>query len=303
MTVDIPGVRARRPHSTTPGRATILKVRRAPTLFLILALALYSLLASSGHAQESTPKLRGKLTVSGAATLFPLVNDIALRYEHLYPGVRIDVRSVGSGNGVADVRSGAADIGMLSRALLNNERDLFSYPVARDGVAVVVHRDNPVKGITTQQLSALLTGQLTNWKTLTGRDAPVNVAWRRGHGSFELMLERLNLRREQIVGHVLTGPTEDGIKFAAADTNGLTLASVGESERSMRSGVPIKLLAYNGVPASIRTIQAHDYALSRPLTLITRQLPQGLQKQFIDYALSKDVIDLQVKHGFVPYQE
>src|SRR2546423_5502373 len=143
LTVDIPGVRARRPHSTTPGRATILKVRRAPTLFLILALALYSLLASSGHAQESTPKLRGKLTVSGAATLFPLVNDIALRYEHLYPGVRIDVRSVGSGNGVADVRSGAADIGMLSRALLGNERDLFSYPVARGGVAVVVHRDNP----------------------------------------------------------------------------------------------------------------------------------------------------------------
>jgi phosphate transport system substrate-binding protein len=231
------------------------------------------------------------------------VDDIARRYERLHPGVTIDVYSAGSGKGLADVRAGAVDIGMLSRALLNNERDLFAYPIARDGVAVIVHRDNPLKGVTTRQLNALLTGQLANWKPLTGRDAPVNVAWRRGHGSFELMLERLNLRREQIVGHVLTGPTEDGIKFTAADTNGLTLASVGESERSMRSGVPIKLLAYNGVPASSRSIQDHDYPLSRPLTLITRQLPQGLQKQFIDYALSKDVIDLQVKHGFVPYQE
>ncbi|HEY0337403.1 MAG TPA: hypothetical protein VGC70_08700, partial [Burkholderiales bacterium] len=76
-----------------------------------------------------------------------------------------------------------------------------------------------------------------------------------------------------------------------------------ESERSIRSGLSIKLVAYNGVPASSRSIQNHDYALSRPLTLITRQLPQGLQKHFIDYALSHDVIDLQVKFGFVPYQE
>lgn len=281
----------------------MLKLRRAPTLFLMIALGLFSLLASSGHAQKSTPKLHGKLSVSGATTLFPLVNDIARRYEGLHPGVTIDVRSAGSGKGLADVRTGAVDIGMLSRALLNNERDLFAYPIARDGVAVIVHRDNPLKGVTTQQLNALLTGQLTNWKTLTGRDVPVNLAWRRGHGSFELMLERLNLKREQIVGHVLTGPTEDGIKFAAANTNGITLASVGKSERSMQSGVPIKLLAYNGVPASSRSIQNHGYALSRPLTLITRQLPQGLQKQFIDYALSQDVIDLQVKYGFVPYQE
>jgi phosphate transport system substrate-binding protein len=282
----------------------ILTVRRAPTLLLMVALGVFSLVATSGHAQQSTPKpLRGKLTVSGAATLFPLMNDIARRYESLHAGVTIDVRSAGSGKGLADVRAGAVDIGMMSRALLNDEGDLFAYPIARDGVAVIVHRDNPVKGVTRQQLSALLTGQITNWKTLTGQHAPVNVAWRRGHGSFELMLERLNLKREQIVGQVLTGPTEDGIKFAAANKNGLTLASVGESERSMRSGVPIKLLAYNGVPASSRTIQNHGYALSRPLTLITRQLPQGLQKQFIDYALSQDVIDLQVKYGFVPYQE
>jgi phosphate transport system substrate-binding protein len=281
-----------------------LTVRPASPLFLLIALAVLSLVATSGHAQQATPKLlRGKLTVSGAATLFPLVNDIARRYEGLHAGVTIEVRSAGSGKGVADVRAGAADIGMLSRALLNDERDLFAYPIARDGVAVIVHRDNPVKGVTRQQLSALLTGQITNWKTLTGRDAPVNVAWRRGHGSFELMLERLNLKREQIVGQVLTGPTEDGLKFAAANTNGLTLASVGESERSIRSGLPIKLVAYNGVPASSRSIQNHDYALSRPLTLITRQLPQGLQKHFIDYALSHDVIDLQVKFGFVPYQE
>ena len=76
-----------------------------------------------------------------------------------------------------------------------------------------------------------------------------------------------------------------------------------EAERSAQAGVGIKLLAYNGSTASSRTIQNHNYMLSRPMTLVTHYLPQGLQKQFIDYALSSDVVDLQVKYGFVPYQE
>ena len=271
---------------------------------LIFVLALFVSATLEAHPPAANPlPLKGKLTVSGAATLSPLISDIAKRFEKLNPGAKVEVKAVGSGAGLADLRAGTADIAMLSRALLNTERDLFAFPIARDGVAFIVHRDNPVRNVDTRELTALLTGQLVNWKTLGGRDAPVNLAWRNGHGSVQFILDRLNLKREQIAAHTVTTGVVDEIQVIGDDRNAITLASVAHAERGVQAGVPIRLLAYNGIAASSRTIESHNYMLSRPLTRVTRRVPNGLQSQFIEYALSAHVVDLQLKHGFVPYQK
>ena len=52
-----------------------------------------------------------------------------------------------------------------------------------------------------------------------------------------------------------------------------------------------------------QAIRDHTYLLSRPLSLITRSAPTGLQKRLIDYAASRAAIDLHEKHGFVPYND
>ncbi len=293
--------------NTTAARAALFfaaaaAVRRLTSALRIVALMMLSIAALDVSAQASrSPAAAHKLTVSGASTLSPLVSEIARRFERLHPTVSVEVRSVGSAKGMAELRAGATDIAMLSRQLLKNERDLFSFPVARDGIAVVVHRDNPVKGIETAQLRSLVLGQTVNWKALGGRDAPIRLAWRKGHGSFELMLERLSLRHDQVGTHMITVPPAQALDYVVSESNAVTLVSVGVAERSVQSGAPIKLLAYDGVAASSRNIQNHDYGLSRPLVLVTDSLPQGVEKQFIDYALSGAVVDLQRKHGFVPY--
>jgi phosphate transport system substrate-binding protein len=273
-------------------------------MLLRICVLLLCLIAAPAQAQSGNSKpVQGKLTLSGAFLLQPLMADIGRRFESLHPGVKIDVRSGGTPKGVVDLRSGAADIGMVSRALLENERDLFAFHIARDGLAVVLHRDNPIKNMDAAQVRNLLTGRAANWKELGGRDAPVELAWRsKGQGSVEFVFEHFKLKREQIGPHANVFENADAIKFVSAHPNGVTLTSVGDAERSVQAGVPIKLLAFNGVAASNRNIQNRSYALSRPLTLITRRVPEGLQKQFIEYALSDDVVDLQVKHGFVAYQ-
>jgi phosphate transport system substrate-binding protein len=273
-------------------------------LLRICVLLLCLIAPAPAQAQSGNSKpVQGKLTLSGAFLLQPLMADIGRRFESLHPGVKIDVGSGGSPKGVTDLRSGAADIGMVSRALLDNERDLFAFHIARDGLALVAHRDNPVKNMDADQVRGLLTGRAANWKELGGRDAPVELAWRsKGQGSVEFLFEHFKLKREQIGRHTDVFENADAIKFVSVHPNAVTLTSVGDAERSVQAGVPIKLLAFNGVPASNRNIQNRSYALSRPLTLITRRLPAGLQKQFIEYALSDDVVDLQVKHGFVAYQ-
>jgi len=280
------------------------QARKTGHSFVLLALLVLLLCALDTQAQTSRRNAHRELTVNGTSVLEPLVSDIARRFERSHTGVRITVQPGGSAQALAAIRGGTADIAMLPRSLRDAERELFAFPLARDGVAVIVNRDNPVRHISMHQLKDVLTGRVTNWKVLGGRDAPVHVAWRsKGQGSVEFILEHLTLKHEQIGPHITIGSNNDAIRFAAADANGIALASLGIGERSARNGTPIKLISYNGTPAATDAIENHTYSLARPLTLVTRRLPEGLQKQFIDFALSKDVIDTEVKHGFVPYQE
>ncbi|MGZ5161578.1 MAG: substrate-binding domain-containing protein [Burkholderiales bacterium] len=266
--------------------------------------ALAVLFSVTAHAQQPSSSVsQRKLVIVGAALFMPLMTDIGRRFEALYPGVRIELRLTGVAEGLSIVRAGAADIAMLQRSLQNEERILFGHPIARDGVAVLVNRDNPVKNVSSRELAGILTGRISNWKTLGGRDAPVKLAWRTGEGSTYFLLEYLKLKREQVGPNIVVSDNDDAIRFTASDPNAVSFASVASSERSAKAGTAIKLLTFDGLPAASRTIQNHAYPLSRPLLLVTRTLPEGLQKQFIDYSGSPQVLDLQLKYGFVPYQE
>jgi phosphate transport system substrate-binding protein len=244
------------------------------------------------------------LVVTGSSTVYPLMTDIVRRFKRLNPGVSIDVRSGGSAKGIADLRGGVSDIAMVSRQLADHERDLFAFPLCRDGAAIVVHRSNPLTGLSSQQLSELLTGHLTDWKQLGAHPGAIKVAWRtEGQAIPELIQQQLRLRPEEIRSHTTFFENADAIGFVANDRNAVTAVALGVAERSVKSGVAIKLLAYQGVPASTRAIRDRTYSLSRPLILVTRSTPTALQKRLVDYAASGAVTDLHEKHGFVPYKE
>lgn len=67
----------------------------------------------NGSDVSSTPPL----VITGSSTVAPLAAEIAKRFESLHPGTRIDVQTGGSSRGIADARSGVADIGLVSRSL------------------------------------------------------------------------------------------------------------------------------------------------------------------------------------------
>ena len=79
-----------------------------------------------------------------ADALYHLLGDWMRGTELVHPGVRIDVQTGGSSRGIADARAGVADLGMISRVLREEEQDLQAFAVARDGVCLIVHADNPV---------------------------------------------------------------------------------------------------------------------------------------------------------------
>jgi len=256
-------------------------------------------LAGAQSSNEARP-----LVLTGSSTIYPLMLEIGRRFERLNPGVNIEVTSGGSGKGIADLRGGISDIAMVSRQLADNERDLFAFALCRDGAAIVVHRGNPLKGLSSRQLADVLTGKITDWKQLGVRPGPLKLAWRKeGQAIPELVMTHLKLKPEQIRSQATIFENEDAIAFVAKDRNAITLVALGVAEQSVKSGAAVKLLAYGGIPASTRSVRDHTYLLSRPLSLVTRTPPTGLQKRLIDYASSAAVTDLMEKHGFVPYQD
>ena len=269
------------------------------TLALVFACLCFATNQTAAQTTAAKP-----IVVSGSSTVFPLMTDIARRFEALNPGTAVEVRSGGTGKGLTELRSDQADIAMASRPLLENEKDLFAFTLCRDGAAIVVHRTNPIRALDRRQLSNILTGTVTDWKQLGGHPGAIRLAWRsEGQAIPELLLQQLKLKPEQIRSTAIYFENADAVKFAASDRNAITVAALGVAERGLKRGMPVKLLAYEGVQASTRAVRDRTYALSRPLLLVTRSVPEGSVKRLIDYAVSPAVIDLHEKHGFVPYQD
>ncbi|WP_179137909.1 substrate-binding domain-containing protein [Candidatus Entotheonella palauensis] len=115
--------------------------------WLVLMIALMFWSCSRSETEE------GKLELTGSSTVAPLASDIAKRFESLHPNIRVNVQTGGSSRGIADARVGLADIGMVSRGLKDEEKDLNGYAIAADGIGMIVHHSNRLTSLTYQQVT------------------------------------------------------------------------------------------------------------------------------------------------------
>jgi phosphate transport system substrate-binding protein len=267
----------------------------------LLFLALYWVAALQPLPASAADQLTGKLVISGSSTIAPVVSEIGKRFESLHPGVRVDVQTGGSSRGVADIRQGLADIGMVSRAMNDEENDLHAFSVARDGVGIILHKDNPVQALTDDQVTRIYRGKITNWKDVGGKDAPITVVNKaEGRSTLEVFLRYLKLKNTDVKAQVVIGDNEHGVKTVAGNRNAIGYVSIGTAEQNESQGVPIKLVPVGGVAASTETVGNGTFPLSRPLLIVTRTPPVGLAKAFIDFAQSKAVYDVITQQYFIP---
>ncbi|MEO6698047.1 MAG: phosphate ABC transporter substrate-binding protein [Paraperlucidibaca sp.] len=263
-------------------------------LRLVAALALVILSGSSFAADN-------KLILTGSSTVAPLALEIGRRFESLNPGIRVDVQSGGSSRGITDARSGLADIGMVSRALKAEEADLKAHLIARDGITVITHASNPLKVLSKAQIIAIYTGKITNWKALGGRDQVITVVNKaEGRSTLELFTHYFGLKNEQIRAQVVIGDNQQGIKTVAGNPGAIGYVSIGTAEYEAEAGTPIQLLPLDGVKALVANVTNETFPLARPLNLVTKTVPTGLAKRFIDFAQSAAVNDIIKDQFFVP---
>ncbi len=270
-----------------------------PILVFLLLLAL-----CCSCSRELSSAGSGRLVLTGSSTVAPLAGEIAKRFEKARPGVRVDVQSGGSSRGVADARRGLADIGMVSRSLKPDEHDLLAFTIARDGVGMIVHRDNPVGSLTDQQIVAIYTGSIENWKEVGGLDGPITVVNKaEGRSTLELFTEHFGLDNDRIQPDVVIGDNEQGIKTVAGNPGAIGYVSIGTAEYDVKHGVPIKLLPLAGVAASIDNVRNGTFPISRPLNLVVKGAPGRLAQDFIDFARSGEVCGIVEEQYFVAISE
>jgi phosphate transport system substrate-binding protein len=270
--------------------------------FIFACIAVFGFALSAAAAE---------LTISGSTTVHPVVKIAAEKFEAANPGVKIVLGAGGSGAGVKGAGSGEVMIGMASRGIKDKEKaaypDIVATRIGLDGIGIVVNKANPVTGISSGQVQDVYTGKIANWSALGGKDAPIDlIGIELVHGTAEMFGKHFKLEaKESGQGSsktiTYTGPGGNAGPAAAAagsnkkalaavmtNPNAIAFASIGTAQGLAEKGSPIKLLALDGVQATVAKVADGSYPLKRPLNIVTKGKPSGDAAKFIEYLLSPE---------------
>ena len=228
--------------------------------------------------------MTGNLKIDGSTTLQPIAQSAADKLISMNTGLSITVAGGGSGTGIKDAQAGTVNIGMSSRELTADElKTLNAYAVANDGIAIIVHPDNPVKNLTKEQASKIFLGEIKNWKDVGGENAPIMVMTRETGSGTRSTLEEMILNKESIVETATPFTSSTLIKQAVAkDKNAVGFDSIGFVDST------VKAVSLDGKNATAETVINNTYGMGRQLFCCTKGEATGLSAMFIDYLKSAD---------------
>ncbi len=235
------------------------------------------------------------LIVAGSTSIQPFADKWAEVFMEKRPGLGVNVQGGGSSAGIQACKAGACQIGMSSRDLKANEKDLHEIVIARDGLAIIVHPSNPVRGATVAQVKEIFSGDLANWKLLGGPDRAMTVVTREEGSGTRGAFQELVMGKTRILRDAITEDSNGTVReIVANDPHSIGFISLGLVNDQVRA------LALDGVEASEANIVAGRYKLVRPFLFLTKGQPTGAAKEFIDFVLSEEGQALVKKEGLVP---
>ena len=243
--------------------------------------------AETTEAAAEAAKLSGTVTLAGSTSMQKLCEAMIESFEESYPDITVTAEYTGSGAGLESLVGGKTDIGNASRALKDGEKDSGAVEniVAIDGIAVITHTSNTVSDLTSQQLTDIYTGKITNWKDLGGADEAIVVLGREaGSGTRGAFEELLDVADQCAYAQELD--STGGVLAKVASTPG----SIGYVSLDVVDDT-VKALSLDGVEPTEENIVAGSYKLSRPFvmaTLGTVEEQNDLVKTWFNYVQSDE---------------
>jgi phosphate transport system substrate-binding protein len=263
------------------------------TLILKLSFILCLVFCFAGCKQSGSRPVN----VIGSTSIEPFAELLAEDFEKINPAESIDIQGGGSTAGIQAIEQGIADIGMCSRTLKDEEAAICTpVEIARDGLAVIVHKSNPVNNLTCEQIRRMFSGEIQNWKELGGNDTPVRLIMREeGSGTREafikLVMGKTPVSRKAIVQES-NGSVKELVKYDPAAVGYMSLGLVGTE---------LKAVNVDGIEPSAAQVSSGKYKLSRPFLFImkTGAAPRQEARDFIDFVLSEQGQKILESEGLV----
>jgi phosphate transport system substrate-binding protein len=249
------------------------------------------------------------ITVKGSDTMVILAQRWAEEYMAKNPDVSVQVTGGGSGTGISALINGTTDICNASRPMKSSERDKLKQrysslgveiKAAKDGISLYANEANPVKELTLDQIKAIYTGNITNWKDVGGKDAKIIVYGRENSSGTYVYLRDVVLQGQDYVSTMQTMPgTAAVVNAVSKDVNGIGYGGAAY-------GKGIKFLSVKkdagtpGYEPNAENVKSGNYPITRYLYMYVRNRPSGDIKQFIDWTLSDEGQAVVAKVGYFP---
>lgn len=281
----------------------VIKYRLLSASTLALAAALCVTLAISGRSADDN-----QIVVDGSTTVGPIAKAFAEYYMQRNPGVEITVRESGSGNGAKSLINGLCHVADMSRfmkdtefkAAVDNGVTPTAHVVALDGIAMIVHPSNPLKGLSTEQVRDVYEGKITNWSQVGGPNKKMVVISRDTNSGTYETFESLVMGGAKMAAHV-EYVNSNGAARARVQTTPSALAYVGIGFVDKT----VKALEIDGIYPTQKTVASGRYPIARPLFMFTNGYPRlgSHLFAFVTLYLTEEGQEIAEEIGFVPVTE
>jgi len=260
-------------------------------VLLIAMMAAAALTGCAGHQD-------GSVSADGSTSMEKVIGALGESFKKANPGTSFAYNPTGSGSGIQAVLDGRCDIGLSSRHLKDEEKanGLTETVLAYDGIAMIVHPENPVSHLTLEQIAAIYTNEITNWNEVGGSDGKIVLIGREaGSGTRDGFESIAGVKDACKYQQELTS-TGDVIATVSGNQNAIGYASLASVKKS------VKTISVGGVAPSEASIKDGSYKMQRPFVLVTKKdaaLSKTAQK-FFDYITSAAADKIIAAAGVVP---
>jgi phosphate transport system substrate-binding protein len=279
-----------------------------PAVALVIALML---IFGYSKRHGGTGPEQGLITIKGSDTMIHLAGNWAETFMKQNPNIEVSISGGGSGTGIAALLNGTIDICTASRKIENKEVQLaleknihpHQLLVAKDGIAVVVHHDNPVEELTLEQLSRIFTHKAVRWSEVGGADEPIVVLSRESNSGTYVYFQEMVLKKQDYMQDAKLLPVTSAI-IQSVSTNRLAIGYVGLGY-ALDAKDKVKIIAVkedDNSPAVIpsdQTVKSGQYPIARPLFLYLNGEPKSTIKKFVDFCLSEEGQAVVADTGYV----
>ncbi|GHV86473.1 phosphate ABC transporter substrate-binding protein [Spirochaetia bacterium] len=236
------------------------------------------------------------IEVGGSTSVTPLMEQFTAAYAKVKSNIKVNINPTGSGDGIKN--AGALyQIGMTSRELTPAEKGqgLKEQIIAIDGIAIIVHRNNPVTNLSVEQIRDIYSGAITDWSQVSGgkKTGKIAVVSREAGSGTRGAFEELVGLKALVAGaneSTSTGAIKAGI---AGNPDAIGYISLGSLDRTIRA------VSVGGVAASTANVVKGTYKIARPFIVLYKDNAHAESKAFLAWMLGREAQAI-VKTSWIP---